>query len=143
MLEKLMTEEVTMGDVNFVRALFYGVFAILAFMALYYFFKWARTYETEYKAKAYFLAVICLVGGFVFSPAMKRANYTANVLQDVKSDRVTKYYDVKKDGEFLKLDRKGEDVPDLLKVHVKAKIIKETSENYQVEYKGKKFEFDK
>lgn len=143
MLEKLMTEEVTMGDVNFVRTLFYGVFAILVFMALYYFFKWARTYETEYKAKAFFFAVICLVGGFVFSPAMKRANYTANVLQDVKSDRVTKYYDVKKDGEFLKLDRKGEDVPDLLKVHVKVKIIKETSENYQVEYKGKKFEFDK
>lgn len=74
---------------------------------------------------------------------MGRANYIANVLQDVKSDRVTKYYDVKKDGEFLKLDRKGEDVPDLLKVHAKAKIIKETSENYQVEYKGKKFEFDK
>lgn len=143
MLEKLITEEVTMGDVNFVRTLFYGVFAILVFMALYYFFKWARTYETEYKAKAFFFAVICSVGGFIFSPAMKRANYTANVLQDVKSDRVTKYYDVKKDGEFLKLDRKGEDVPDLLKVHVKVKIIKETSENYQVEYKGKKFEFDK
>ena len=33
MLEKLITEEVTMGDVNFVRTLFYGVFAILVFMA--------------------------------------------------------------------------------------------------------------
>ena len=143
MLEKLITEQVTMSDVNFVRTLFYGVFAVLVFIALYDFFKWARTYETEYKVKAFFFAVICLLGGFIASPAMKRANYTANVLQDVKSDRVAKYYDMKKDGEFLKLDRKGEDVPDLLKVHVKAKIIKESSESYQVEYKGKVFEVEK
>ena len=143
MLKELITEEVTMGDVNFVRTLFYGVFAILVFMALYYFFKWARTYETEYKVKAFFFAVICLVGGFVANPTMRRDNYIANVLQDVKSDRVAKYYDMRKDGDFLRLDRKGEDVPDLLKVHVKAKIIKESSGSYQLKYKGKVFKVEK
>lgn len=143
MLEKLITEQVSMSDVTFVRALFYGVFAILGFVALYNFYKWSRTYETEYKVKAFVFIVIGLVVAFIVSPAMKRVDYIADVLQDVKSDRVAKYYDIKKDGEFLKLDRKGEDVPDLLKVHVKVKITKESSESYQVEYKGKKFEVEK
>lgn len=143
MLEKLITEQVTMSDVTFVRALFYGVFAILGFVALYNFYKWSRTYEAEYKVKAFVFIVISLVVAFIVSPAMKRVDYIADVLQDVKSDRVVKYYDIKKDGEFLKLDRKGEDVPDLLKVHVKVKITKESSKSYQVEYKGKKFEVEK
>lgn len=50
---------------------------------------------------------------------------------------------MRKDGEVLRLDRKGEDVPDLLKVHVKAKIIKESSESYQVKYKGKELKVEK
>lgn len=61
----------------------------------------------------------------------------------MKNDRIAKYYDMRKDGEFLELDRKGEDVPDLLKVHAKAKIIKESSESYQVEYEGKRFKVEK
>lgn len=143
MLKELITKQVSMGDITFVRTLFYGVFAILGFVALYYFHKWFRTFELEYKAKAFFFLVITLCGVFIVSPAMKRVDYIADVLQDVKSDRVAEYYNIRKDGEFLRLDRKGEDVPDLLKVHVKAKIIKESSESYQVEYKGKIFEVEK
>lgn len=143
MLKELITEQVSIGDVIFVRTLFYGVFAILWFIALYYVHKWFRTYELEYKVKAFFFFVICLFGGFIVSPAMKRVDYIADVLQDVKNDRIAKYYDMRKDGEFLELDRKGEDVPDLLKVHAKAKIIKESSESYQVEYEGKRFKVEK
>lgn len=113
------------------------------FVALYYFYKWSRTFETEYKVKSFFFFAICLFGGFIIRPAMGRVDYIADVLQDVKSDRVAKYYDMRKDGEVLRLDRKGEDVPDLLKVHVKAKIIKESSESYQVKYKGKEFKVEK
>ena len=143
MLKELITEQVTTGDVAFVRTLFYGVFSILWFVTLYNLHKWFRTYETEYKVKAFFFFVICLFGGFIVSPAMKRVDYIADVLQDVRNDRIAKYYDMRKDGEFLELDRKGEDVPDLLKVHAKAKIIKESSESYQVEYEGKRFKVEK
>lgn len=143
MLKELITEQVTTGDVAFVRTLFYGVFSILWFVALYNLHKWFRTYEAEYKAKAFFFIVIILLGAFIFSPEIKRVDYIADVLQDVKNDRIAKYYDMRKDGEFLELDRKGEDVPDLLKVHAKAKIIKESSESYQVEYEGKRFKVEK
>ena len=143
MLKELLAEQVTMGNVNFLRALFFGVPAILWFITLYYIYKWTRTQEMIYKAKTFFFAVILLMVVYVISPVTRKADYIADVLQDVESERVAKYYDMRKDGEYLKLDRKGNDVPDLLKDHEKVKILKETSESYQVEYNGKIFEVEK
>ena len=143
MLKELITEQVTMGDITFLRALLYGVPAILWFITLYYIYKWTRTQEMEYKAKTFFFAVIVVMVVYLIRPVMEKADYTADVLQDVESDRVAKYYDMRKDGEYLKLVRKGIDVPDLLKAHEEVKILKETSESYQVEYKGNTFEVRK
>lgn len=143
MLKELLAEQVTMGNVNFLRALFFGVLAILWFITLYYIYKWTRTQEMIYKAKTFFFAVILLMVVYVISPVTRKADYIADVLQDVESERVAKYYDMRKDGEYLKLDRKGNDVPDLLKAHEEVKILKETPESYQVEYNGKTFEVGK
>ena len=143
MVKELIAEQVTIGNVNFVRALLFGVPAILWFMTLYYIYKWTRTQEMIYKAKTFFFAVILLMVVSVISPVTRKADYIAGVLQDVESGRVAKYYDMRKDGEYLKLDRKDNDVPDFLKKHEKAKILKETPESYQVEYNGKIFDVEK
>ena len=143
MLKELITKQITIGDITFVRALLYGVPAILLFITLYYIYKWTRTQQMEYKAKTFFSAVILLMVVYLISPAMKKADYIADVLQDVENDRVAKYYDMRKDGEYLKLVRKGNNVPDLLKAHEEVKILKETSESYQVEYNGNTFEVGK
>lgn len=143
MLKELLTKQITIGDIAFVRGLLYGVPAILLFITLYYIYKWTRIQAMEYKAKTFFFAVILLMVVYLISPITRQTDYIADVLQDVESERVAKYYDMSKDGEYLKLDRKGNDVPDLLKKHEKAKILKETSESYQVEYNGKIFEVEK
>ena len=143
MLKELITKQITIGDITFVRALLYGVPAILLFITFYYIYKWSRTYKMVYKTITFFFAVMVLMAVHLNSPLIKRADYISDVLQDVKSDRVAKYYDMRKDGEYLKLVRKGIDVPDLLKAHEEVKILKETSESYQVEYKGNTFEVRK
>ena len=67
----------------------------------------------------------------------------ANVKQDAKNDNVSKYYDLVKQGELLKFERKNVDGAELLKENETAKIIKEEPESYQVEYQGEYFEIKK
>lgn len=65
---------------------------------------------------------------------------------DIKQNpsNVAKYYQFKQKGNLLYLDLKHKYRSSwVLQEHVKAKIIKESSENYQVEYEGKKFEIEK
>ena len=98
MLKELITKQITIGDITFVRALLYGVPAILLFITFYYIYKWSRTYKMVYKTITFFFAVMVLMAVHLNSPLIKRADYISDVLQDVKSDRVAKYYDMRKDG---------------------------------------------
>lgn len=63
--------------------------------------------------------------------------------QDAKNDNVSKYYDLVKQGELLKFERRNVDGAEFLKENGTAKIIKEEPKSYQVEYQGEYFEVKK
>ena len=143
MLEKLINTNRTVED-SLVPELFIvgGILLLIYFLYHYIRDNWGR-FNIEKVCNVFVGCCFIVALYFVFMSTSMATQTLANVRQDAKNDNVSKYYDLVKQGELLKFERKNVDGSDYLKENETAKIIKEEPESYQVEYQGEYFEVKK
>ena len=93
--------------------------------------------------RSMFLSIFVLTFILVFRPVMEIADVESVLIEDVKHNRISKHYSVKKEGSSLKFERKDGEGTEYFKEKVKAEIVKEDDKAYQVEYQGDYFEVKK
>ena len=143
MLEKLINTNRTVED-SLVPELFIVGGILLLIYFLYHYIRDNRGRFNIEKVCNVFVGCCFIVAlYFVFMSTSMATQTLANVNQDAKNDNISKYYDLVKQGELLKFERKNVDGVDYLKENVTAKIIKEEPKSYQVEYQGEYFEVKK
>lgn len=143
MLEKLINTTQTVED-TLTLSLFIVVAILSIIYLLYRYIRDNSGWSDPEKICKVFLGcssivALCLLLLSTFSVAQT----LANVKQDAKNNNVSKYYDLVKQGELLKFERKKIDGAEYLKENETAKIIKEEPKSYQVEYQGEYFEVKK
>ena len=125
MLKELLNTQVDEGFVIFVKTLFYGVIIGFTPIIIYSFMKRDKNGEDYNIKRSMFSFIFVMMFVFIFRPVMEEANLKSGVIEDVKHDRISRYYSVKKEGSSLKFERKDGIGVGYFKEKVKAKIIKE------------------
>lgn len=143
MLEKLINSNQTVEDFLTVELFTVAGILLITYMLYHYIRDNLGRFDAEKVCKVFLgsCSIIALILFFVKTSNI--AQTLANVNQDAKNDNVSKYYDLAKQGELLKFERRNVDGAEFLKENETAKIIKEEPKSYQVEYQGEYFEVKK
>lgn len=143
MLERLIDTKQTVEDSLTPQLFIVGGILLL----IYFLYHYIRDNLGRFNIEKVFNVIVgcCFVVAlyFAFMSISNATQTLANVNQDAKSNNVSKYYDLVKQGELLKFERRNVDGAEFLKENETAKIIKEEPKSYQVEYQGEYFEVKK
>lgn len=143
MLERLIDTKQTVEDSLTPQLFIVGGILLL----IYFLYHYIRDNLGRFNIEKVFNVIVgcCFVVAlyFAFMSISNATQTLANVNQDAKSNNVSKYYDLVKQGELLKFERKNVDGAEYLKENETAKIIKEEPKSYQVEYQEEYFEVKK
>lgn len=143
MLEKLINTNQTVEDSLTPELFIVGGILLLVYFLYHYIRDNLGRFNVEKMCNAFIGCCFVIALYFLFMSTSIATQTLANVKQDAKNDNVSKYYDLVKQGELLKFERKNVEGADYLKENETAKIIKEEPESYQVEYQGEYFEIKK
>ena len=143
MLEKLINTNQTVEGSLTPELFIVGAILLLVYFLYHYIRDNLGRFNIEKICNVFIGCCFVIALYFLFTSISIATQTLANVKQDAKNDNVSKYYDLVKQGELLKFERKNVDGSDYLKENETAKIIKEEPESYQVEYQGEYFEVKK
>lgn len=143
MLEKMINTKQTVEDSLTPQLFIVGGVLLLIYLLYHYIRDNLGRFNIEKICNVIVGCCFVVALYFAFVSVSNATQTLANVNQDAKNGNVSKYYDLVKQGELLKFERKNVDGAECLKENETAKIIKEEPKSYQVEYQGEYFEVKK